>query len=102
MIKQIEEKRADIALICSQLRVKRLDVFGSAATVSFDPAHSDLDFLVDFDPMLPREHADAYFDLLAKLEDMFGRPVDLVELAAVNNPYFLEAVQETRTCLYAA
>jgi hypothetical protein len=33
---------------------------------------------------------------------MSGRPVDLVELRAIRNSYFLQAVEQTRTLLYAA
>ena len=88
--------------MCEKYRVNKLELFGSAATASFDPQSSDLDFLVEFTDMSPKEHAKAYFSLLADLEMLFGRAVDLVEIKAINNPYFLEAVEETRTLLYAA
>ena len=52
--------------------------------------------------MEPREHARAYFGLLDSLENLLGRPVDLVEAKAVCNPYFLESINRTRTVLYAA
>ena len=61
-----------------------------------------MDFLVEFVDMSPSEHANAYFGLLSALEVLFKRHVDLVELKAINNPYFLEAVEESRTMLYAA
>ena len=35
-------------------------------------------------------------------EDLFGRPIDLVEDSAIKNPYFRESVDETREPLYAA
>ena len=49
-----------------------------------------------------RELADRYLGLLTDLEDLFGRPVDLVMTAAVKNPYFLRQIQSSRTLLYAA
>ena len=80
----------------------KLELFGSAATDKFDPRSSDVDFLVLFQDMKPTDHANAYFGLLAELELMFSRKVDLVEVKAINNPYFLEVVEDTRTLLYAA
>lgn len=49
-----------------------------------------------------QRHADAYFDLLAELRELFSRAIDLVELEAINNPYFLKTVDEPRSVLYAA
>ena len=37
-----------IASLCRAYGVKRLHVFGSAATGSFEPGRSDVDLLVDF------------------------------------------------------
>ena len=83
--------------------VRRLELFGSAATGDgFRDGESDLDFLVEFLPLEPGTHADAYFGLLAALEDLLQRPVDLVMVRAIGNPYFLESVNRTRQVLYAA
>ena len=46
--------------------------------------------------------ADAYFDLLFGLQELFGRQVDLVMRSAIVNPYFRESVEESRELLYAA
>src|SRR5215470_11780932 len=82
----IETKRAELAQLCAQYRVRRLELFGSAAGERFDPDTSDLDFLVEFQDLSPREHADAFFGLMEELQQMFGRPVDLVERRAIRNP----------------
>ena len=47
----IKEKREAVAEHCRRLNVRRLDVFGSAANGSFDPAKSDIDFLVEMDEL---------------------------------------------------
>ncbi len=47
MIALIEDNREAIAELCRQFGVRRLAVFGSAAKGTFDPATSDVDFLVD-------------------------------------------------------
>lgn len=69
---------------------------------SLRPDRSDLDFLVEFQAMPPTEHARCYFGLLEDLEALFQRPVDLVEVPSLRNPYFLEAIEPTRELLYAA
>ncbi len=94
--------RAELELLCRRFGVRRLDLFGSAATSRDRSAESDLDFLVEFDAPPPGGYADAYFGLLESLEALFGRPVDLVVASAIRNPYFLEAVERTKTLLYAA
>ena len=94
--------RTQIADLCRRYRVHRLELFGSAATARFDAHRSDLDFLVEFEPLADGEHADAYFGLLAALESLFRRPIDLVMTRAIRNRYFLEAIQPTRTLLNAA
>jgi predicted nucleotidyltransferase len=62
----------------------------------FDAEASDLDFLVDFQPLAPGDRADAYFGLLPGLEDLFGRKIDLVTIQAIRNPWFRRAVDQER------
>jgi hypothetical protein len=102
MISLIEDNRQALEDLCRQQHVARLEVFGSAASGPFDHATSDVDFLVEFEPLDPGSLADAYFGLLAELERLLGRRVDLVTPNAIRNPYFLRAVNETRQLLYAA
>lgn len=102
MIDLIEQNMGSLIAICRRFGVRRLEVFGSAVTGPFDPASSDLDFLVDFGDMPGHERFDAYFDLLDALRSLFGREVDLVESGAMRNPYFVRRVNESRTELYAA
>jgi len=102
MTTQIEMKHEQIEELCTRYRVRKLELFGSAVSDRFDPATSDLDFLVEFAPVPPSEHARCYFGLLFALMDLFGRNVDLVETAAIRNPYFLRAIAKDRVVLYAA
>ena len=95
------EKISEIACVARRRRVRRLGVFGSATSDRFDPAASDIDFVVEFEPMTPAEHAEAYFGLAEDLARVFGREVDLVELSAVQNPIFRRSVEETRRDIYA-
>lgn len=97
----VEGQRERLLELCGRYRVKRLELFGSAAEGPFDSETSDLDFLVEFGSMSPGDHADAYFGLLEALQDLFGRDIDLVETQAIRNPYLLAAVNESRTVVYA-
>ncbi|MBI4552772.1 MAG: nucleotidyltransferase domain-containing protein [Candidatus Latescibacteria bacterium] len=96
----IQSKLADLAKLCVKRRVHRLALFGSAASDRFDPATSDLDVLVEFQPMSPVQHADSYFGLMEDLQQLFGMPIDLVEPGPIRNPYFRKAVEETQVVLY--
>ena len=98
----VAAKRPEIEALCRRHHVRRLELFGSGAGVSFDPDRSDLDFLVTFGEPAPGEYADEYFGLLEGLEALFGRPVDLVPARQFANPYFRQAVDATRTPVYAA
>lgn len=98
----IESRQRELTALCRRYRVKSLELFGSAARGDFDPEHSDLDFLVAFEPLPVGERADAYFGLLESLEALFGRSVDLVVLRAVRNPCFLENIASSRMRLYAS
>lgn len=102
MYSQIEANRPELIRLCQRLGVRRLELFGSAASGGFDPKSSDLDFLVEFQDLAPAAYANAYFDLLEGLIDLFHRPVDLVTLPSVKNPYFLHGIEHNRTMLYAA
>jgi len=98
----IAKHRASITDLCRRHHVRRLELFGSAVDGRFDPERSDVDLLVEFEPLADGEHANAYFGLRESLEALLSRTVDLVMTRAIRNPYFLQAIEPTRTLLYAA
>lgn len=103
MISPVEDKKAEAADLCRRYGVERLDLFGSAAGESFDPGHSDLDFVVSFERREPPDLFDRYFGLKEDLESLFGREVDLVmEGALRKDQRFAESVEARRIPLYAA
>jgi predicted nucleotidyltransferase len=102
MIPIIESHMTELAALCRRFGVRRLDLFGSAASGGFKPESSDLDFLVEFDPAPPGKRADQYFGFLGGLELLFARPVHLAEEGTIQNPYVLASVQRSRVPLYAA
>jgi predicted nucleotidyltransferase len=103
MISLVEENSEALKVLCVQYRVRRLELFGSAVNEKkFDAEKSDIDFLVEFQPLKQGEYADNYFGLLESIENLFKRHVDLVMPRAIKNPYFLEAINKSRRVLYAA
>jgi predicted nucleotidyltransferase len=98
----VQRKLPELQRLCAQHRVERLDVFGSAARDDFDPESSDLDFLVQFEPMSPAEHADSFFGLLESLQSLFSRRVDLLEREPIQNPYLWQSIERSRQLLYEA
>jgi uncharacterized protein len=103
MIDEIVRNRDALNALCRRFHVLRLDLFGSAARRDFDPARSDIDFVVEFD----RSYPDAlslrtFFGLKESLEGLLGRPVDLVELAAMRNPYLKAEIESSRELVFEA
>lgn len=102
MLAVVEENILELKDLCSRYGVSRLELFGSAMTGAFREKDSDLDFLVEFLPTATANYADNFFGLLESLEQLFGRPVDLVVQRAIKNPYFRQSVEETKSLIYAA
>ena len=97
----IDKYREQVAILCQRTSARQLDAFGSAVRDDFDAETSDLDFLVDFDPLPPAQYADAYFTLKEGLEALFDRSVDLVTLSSLVNPYFRDRIAAERRTVYA-
>ena len=89
----------EVAALCERYGVLRLDLFGSAAKGTFDPATSDLDFVVDLGEYEP-EIANRYIELAFALEAVFGRPVDLLTVRSLRSPSIVAEVNETRQPIY--
>jgi predicted nucleotidyltransferase len=96
----IEANLPALRALCRRFGVRRLDLFGSAVTGRFDPARSDLDFLVDFEPMPPSHYAKAGRGLREGLEQLFGRPIDLLTEPALVNPYLRRQIESEKHTLY--
>ncbi len=86
--------------LCDVYGVNQLELFGSASRSDFDPEDSDLDFLVEFSNTHALGASDRYFGLKEDLERLFQRPVDLVEVQAIKNPYFRQAIEQDKVLLY--
>jgi predicted nucleotidyltransferase len=89
----------NIVDLCKQYKVKRLYAFGSVLTDKFND-DSDVDLVVEFGEMPVEDYADNYFELKFSLQDMFNRPVDLLEKQAIKNPYFRQNINQKRQLVY--
>lgn len=88
-----------VIAFCQRWKVTEFAIFGSALRQDFN-ALSDVDVLVSFDNLAEI----TLFDLAQmqiELEDLFNRPVDLIEKAALRNPYRREVILETSQVIYA-
>ena len=98
---QIDHDR--LSELCTRWGVRELAVFGSALREEFR-ADSDLDVLVTFQP----DRTPSLFglaELASELEELVGRPVDVLTRPAVEasrNPYRREEILRTAEVLYAA
>jgi hypothetical protein len=98
----IAKHRSELTELCLKYDVRRFDLIGSATRSDFDPARSDIDFVVDFNNFNVQNAADRYLGLMVDLEDLFHRKIDLISYRAIRNPYFKQVVDNTRLNLYAA
>ncbi len=102
MIALIEQHSPEVAALCSRFGVQSLEAFGLAADGAFDPAHSHVDFLVEFLVHDAGGLFDSYFELQQALEQLFARKIDLVTTSALENPDVIAVVNHSRQTVYAA
>jgi predicted nucleotidyltransferase len=96
---ELEKNIQLIKALCFKHKVKSLYAFGSVLNNKFN-TKSDVDFIVDFEAVDTQNYADNYYNLKFSLEDIFNRPVDLLEETAIKNPYFRQNVNQQRQLLY--
>lgn len=86
--------------LCNAYKVRDLFAFGSVLTDRFSDK-SDIDFLVSFTDDVPLlDYADNYFDFKDKLSKLLGRDIDLVMESSLSNPFFIKAIERTKTRIY--
>jgi uncharacterized protein len=85
--------------LCAKYKVRELYAFGSLLRGDFNET-SDIDLLVNFDTIDLANYTNNYFNFKFSLEDLFNRPVDLVEESALKNPFFKESISNSRQLVY--
>lgn len=101
MIPPVEENLESIHELCRELGVERLDLVGSATReTDWDPAHSDIDFLVRW--RSDRPSLFTYFDFIEGLRARTAYRVDVVQEFAVKNSSSLVLFTRDRKPVYAS
>lgn len=95
----IEIPRDEIESFCRRHRIRELSLFGSVLRDDFGP-DSDVDLLVTFDDEA-RHSALDHLRMERELASVLGRPVDLVEAAAVENPFVRRQILKRNLLIYA-
>ena len=92
--------RPALAAFARRWQIAELALFGSALRDDFGP-QSDVDLLVTFEDGETWSLLDLT-QMKLDLEDLFGRPVDLVEAAALRNPARRRMILDSSETVYAA
>jgi len=95
----IELNKNKLTELCDTHKVKELYLFGSVLTDKFNDS-SDIDMLIEFNQVDLLEYFDNYMDLKEKLEQLFLRPIDLVEIQAIRNPIFRKVIEREKQLVY--
>lgn len=97
----IEQNREAVAALCRRYGVRTLDVFGSVLRNDFSEA-SDVDVVARFGPPVDTDRVHQYFDFKTKLSELLGRPVDVVELDAMQDSRLKRVIEKSHVNIYAA
>ena len=92
----IQNNIESIQLILLKHNVKRAFVFGSVCTDKFNSS-SDVDMIVAFKKRYFDNYADNYFSLESELSKLLHRNIDIVAEETIQNPYFIQSVNQTKT-----
>ena len=97
----VADRIDDLIKLCNTYKVKTMYVFGSVCTDKFSD-NSDIDILISFDNLTIEQYTDNYFELHYKLQELFGRKIDLLTERSLSNPYFIKGLEQTKQLVYAA
>ena len=86
---------------CKRYRVRELHLFGSALSGDLNNSH-DIDLLVMFDREGFEGAFDQFMGFKELLEEILGKPIDLITDKKFRNPIFQEQLVSTKELIYAA
>lgn len=91
---------AEVAEICREIGVKRLELVGDATGGEFDPSGGEPDFLVEFHPEARRPWMGEFSGLLEQLRELYSLRVHLIERGSPYYSEHRERIEATRTLVY--
>jgi predicted nucleotidyltransferase len=92
--------RETIADFCRRWNIREFAIFGSAARGEIR-ADNPVEVMVEFEPGA-RPRGLKFMRPIIELEDLFGRPVELMEKGPIENPFRRKAILRDLKVLYAA
>ncbi|MEN9612514.1 MAG: hypothetical protein RLZZ628_3328 [Bacteroidota bacterium] len=96
----IGARYAPLTQLCEYYRVEKLYVFGSVITERFNPLTSDIDLIVELQPMSPIERGTTILKMWDDLESLLERKVDLLTDQPIKNIIFKRVVERTKQLIY--
>ena len=99
----VAELRTVLRPFCDKYRIRRLEVFGSAAR-GLATAASDVDLLVTLDESRPTPAAEL-LEMAGEAEELVGAPVDFVLRRSVEesaNRFARDDILASAVCLYGS
>jgi predicted nucleotidyltransferase len=95
----LSDKLVPLRALFERYGVERLELFGSAVRGEFDPASSDLDFIVQMKGRREPGYARRFYEFAEAIEALYGRRVDLLTELMIKNPYFKAEIEKDRRVL---
>jgi predicted nucleotidyltransferase len=95
----VERNKEDLKRLCALYNVETMYLFGSALNSKFNKK-SDIDLLVKFKFIELSAYFDNYMHFKERLENLFGREVDLVEEQTLRNPILINSINKTKALIY--
>jgi len=96
----IEISDDQIESFCRRWKIAELSLFGSVLRNDFSE-QSDIDVLISFKDQA-QYGIDEHLAMVAELESIFGRRVDLVTKRSLKNPYVRRTILSSREVIHAA
>src|ERR1035437_600826 len=101
MNKIVTDKIDESKQLCKTYHVKSMYAFGAVCTDSFND-NSDIDFMITFGNHSIGQNSDNYVDLHHKLQELFGRRIDLLTDLTISNPYIIDRFEQTKQLIFEA
>ena len=95
----VQNNLKSIQHILHKHKVKRAFIFGSACTENFNE-NSDIDVIVAFQKRYFDNYVDNYLSLESKLSKLLQRTVDIVSEDTIQNPYFIQSINQNKISIY--
>ena len=99
MLPIIKNNMNSIHHILRNHNVKRASVFGSVCTDKFTD-NSDVDMIIAFNKRYFDNYVDNYLSLESELSKLLHRNIDIVTEETIQNPYFIQSINQTKTPIY--